>query len=170
MNDVEQLIRLFEAAHSDGAWKLDVLLDLESLRDARLVPFFLRVLGDTNESTAVRVAVLRALRNRHLTDDERARLAALLCELTSDAPANAPDLRSQSALALAAFTNVDGVVGHLGELSADDAQSFDVRYAAFTSLQEAGPTAESIAWLRRLSDDETLGRSARGVLVAWRMD
>jgi hypothetical protein len=169
MNEVERLITSFEAARSDDAWKLDVLLDLEPLRDVRIVQFLLRVLADTSESIAVRVAVLRALRNRHLTGDERVRLAALLCELTSDTPANTLDLRSQSALALAEFTNVDRVVVHLGELAADDAATFDVRYAAFTSLQEAGPTPESIAWLRRLSDDDTLGRSARRILVVWRV-
>jgi hypothetical protein len=49
-------------------------------------------------------------------------------------------------------------------------ESLDLRYAAFTSLERAGPTPESIALLRQISRDETLGSSASSVLLAWHID
>ena len=46
-------------------------------------------------------------------------------------------------------------------------ESIDLRYAAFTSLERAGPTPECVALLRQLSNNETLGPSSRSVLSAW---
>src|SRR5258708_7154301 len=46
-------------------------------------------------------------------------------------------------------------------------RALDLRYSAFTSLQRAGPTSESVSLLRQLTEDETLGRSARSLLSTW---
>jgi hypothetical protein len=61
-------------------------------------------------------------------------------------------------LALAEFTEIDGVPATLSGLALDPCETIDVRYFAFTSLQRAGPTTESVALLRKLSADEVLGR------------
>jgi hypothetical protein len=74
------------------------------------------------------------------------------------------ELRLHAALALAEFTDIDGVLATLGELAVDRNESIDLRYFAFTSLRRAGPTTEYLALLRQLSTDESLGRSARSVL------
>ena len=49
-------------------------------------------------------------------------------------------------------------------------ESIDLRYAAFTSLERAGPAPESISLMRQISGDETLGNSARSVLSAWHVE
>ena len=83
---------------------------------------------------------------------------------------SSPDLRLQAVLALAEFTNIDGVQATLGGLALDPGETIDVRYSAFTSLQRAGPTAECVAILRQLSADGMLGRSARSLLSLWRLE
>ena len=56
----------------------------------------------------------------------------------------------------------------LGSIALDKSAPLDLRYTAFTSLERAGPNDQSIAVLRTLADDETLGRTARSTLLAWR--
>ena len=95
---------------------------------------------------------------------------AVLVHLASDPVSSDPELRSQVALALGDCIDSDGAVEVLGVLALGVGESFDVRYSAFTSLERAGPTPECVAVLQRLLTDETLGRSARGMLAWWRVD
>jgi hypothetical protein len=76
----------------------------------------------------------------------------------------------EAALALGAFTQIDGVLSTLSSIAVAPKESIDLRYAAFTSLERAGPTPESIALMRQISSDETLGNSARSVLSAWHVE
>src|SRR6185436_9983731 len=76
-------------------------------------------------------------------------------------------LRSQAALTLAEFTDVEGVTRMLGAVAPNDSEPLDLRYSAFTSLERAGPQPECLDTLRQLSLDETLGRSARRLLSTW---
>ena len=64
-DDVEQLIQAFNARGpmSSPAVKLNVLMDLERLPDARVVSFLLHVLGNSAEHSEVRMHVLKRLRN-----------------------------------------------------------------------------------------------------------
>jgi hypothetical protein len=78
-------------------------------------------------------------------------------------------LRLQAALVLGEFTDIPGTLAALGTTALAE-EPVDLRYAAFTSLERAGPAAECVALLRQLSGDETLGRSARSVLSAWRVE
>ena len=80
------------------------------------------------------------------------------------------DLRLQAAIALGDFTEIVGVLSRLNAVCLAQDESIDLRYAAFTSLERAGPTTECIALLRQMSSDETLGRSARSVLLAWHIE
>ena len=83
---------------------------------------------------------------------------------------SSPDLRLQSALALAEFTAIEGVLQMLGSVALDVQEAMDLRYSAFTSLERAGPADESVAILRRLVVDDTLGRSARSLLSTWKLE
>jgi hypothetical protein len=76
----------------------------------------------------------------------------------------------QAALALAVFTDIDGVATALGGIALDSDEPIDLRYSAFTSLQRAEPTPECIALFRQLWTDEPLGPSARSVLSSWRVE
>ena len=80
------------------------------------------------------------------------------------------DLRLQAAIALGDFTEIVGVLSRLNSVCLAQGESIDIRYAAFTSLERAGPTTECNALLRQMSSDETLGRSARSVLSAWHIE
>ena len=170
MDDVvERLIQAFQSQSGQAAvaWKRDVLLDLGELRDSRIVPSFLDVLADAGESIEVRLDVLNRVRGGSLSPDERPHVAQVILQmLTAQAD---PRLRLQAALALGDFTDVPGVLCPLGDLALKETESFDLRYAAFASIEHAGPTPEGLALLRRLSADELLGRSAASMLQAWQV-
>jgi hypothetical protein len=154
-------------ATSSVASKLEALIDIEQITDQRIVPFLLEVLADQREPAEVRIYVLKRLRNGGLRAEYRAPVAEAILLVVSDR--SSADLRLQAVLALAEFTTIAGVVSTLGELALNRNESIDVRYSAFTSLQRAGATPESIDVLRQLSEDDTLGRSARGLLVSWQL-
>ena len=138
MDDVERLIEAFRARSTRSVLsKLDALLDLEQLDDPRIVPFLLHVLADQREPTEVRIHVLKRLRNGRLQPGDRQSVAEAVLMVLSDR--SSPDLRLQAVLALAEFTNIDGVPATLGGLALDPGETIDVRYSAFTSLQRAGP-------------------------------
>jgi hypothetical protein len=165
MDEVERLIQAFSKGGGmcSTALKLDLLMDLERLRDRRVVSFLLQVLRETAESSEVRMHVLRRLRNGPLTVEERSSAAHAMGELMLDG--SSIDLQLQAALALGAFADIPGVPTVLGSLALDPAELLDLRYSAFTSLERAGPTPECINLLRQLSEDELLGRSAQSALV-----
>ena len=168
MDEVEQLIGTFRARATSGpASKLDVLMDLERLRDPRIVPFLVQVLSDRDEAAEVRIHVVKRLRNGRLASEERGAVALAIVAVLG--PGSSPDLRLQSALALAEFTDIDGVVRILGSLALDVREPIDLRYSAFTSLERAGPAVKCVEFLRQLSVDETLGRSARSLLSTWQL-
>jgi hypothetical protein len=169
MDEVEQLIKAYESrAAPSVVSKLGVLIDLEGLRDPRIVPFLLRVVADRRESTEVRIHVLKRLRNGRLLSEQRPLVAEVILQVVSDR--SNPDLRLQASLALAEFTDIAGVPTRLGRLVLDPDEPIDLRYSAFTSLQRAGPTPECVTLLRELTTDEMLGRSARSLLFLWRLE
>jgi hypothetical protein len=157
-------------ASSSPVPKLDVLMDIERMQDDRVVPFLLAILGDCDESEEVRIHVLKRLRIGAGLDPIGHRRAVASAIGKVMAEAGAADLRLEAALALGAFIEIDGVLSRLIALSLAKDESIDLRYAAFTSLERAGPTPECVAVLRQLSTDEILGRSARSVLSAWHIE
>ena len=168
MDELDRLVGTFRArATCPAAAKLDVLMDVERLDDRRVVPFLLGVLSDRRESAEVRVHLLRWLRNGGISAVTRPLVAAAMVQIASDDAS--PEVRLEAALALGEFADLAGVAAALGGLALDAALPIDLRYSAFTSLERAGPTAECVALLGRLSSDETLGRSAQSVLSAWRV-
>jgi hypothetical protein len=168
MDDVERLIEAFRARSTRSVLsKLDALLDLEQLDDPRIVPFLLHVLADQREPTEVRIHVLKRLRNGSLSSENRSLVAEAILQVVSDR--SSPDLRLQASLALAEFTDIEGVPTRLGRLALDVDELIDLRYSAFTSLERAGPTPECVTQLRELTTDGMLGRSARSLLSLWRL-
>lgn len=169
MDEVSRLIEAFEArATSSVRSKTDVLLDLERLRDPRVVPFLVDVLADQREVTPVRIHVLKRLRNGNLPAVYRPTVVEVILRIVSDG--SSPDLRMQAVLALAEFTDLPGVPTVLGRVALDPNEPIDLRFSAFTSLQRAGATSECILVLRQLLTDEAFGRSARRVLSLWRLE
>jgi hypothetical protein len=172
MDELDRLVDAYRvrASSSSVRSRLDVLMDLERIRDRRVVPFLLTVLGDRKEADEVRVYLLKELRDGDglLVPADRLPVAQAIGAVLADR-SNA-DLRLQAALALGGFTQIEGVLSMLSAVSLTEDESIDLRYAAFTSLERAGPTPECIALLRHISSDETLGSSARGVLSAWHIE
>jgi len=169
MDEIAQLMKAYESrAAASVESKLGVLIDLEALRDPRIVPFLLRVLADRREPTEVRIHVLKRLRNGRLSPENRPLVAAAILQVVSDR--SSPDLRLQASLALGEFTDIEGVPTRLGGLALDSEEPIDLRYSAFTALQRAGSTPECVALLRELTRDGTLGRSARSLLSLWRLE
>jgi hypothetical protein len=52
----------------------------------------------------------------------------------------------------------------LGGVALAQDESIDLRYAAFTSLEPAGPTSEAVTVMRVIARDATLGNSDRSVM------
>jgi HEAT repeat protein len=149
------------------ASKLDALLNLERLCDARIVRFMLQVMVDRREPTEVRIHVLGRLRDGRSIPGSRLSVAEALRQIAADR--SSPNLRLQAALSLAEFADIDGVAT-LGGLALDPDELIDLRYCAFTSLQRAGATTECVALLRLLSTDEALSGCARSLLTLWRLE
>ncbi len=168
-DDVERLIHGYTVrkASASSAWKLGVVMDLERLRDDRVMAFLLAVLEDPREPADVRIHVLKRIRNGGLAPDDRAHAAEGLMRLSMHD--SSPEVRMHAVVALGDFADVAEVVGVLGRIALDQAEALDLRYRAYTSVEQCGPIPESIAILRRLLDDETLGRTARSALLAWRV-
>ncbi|MBV9168562.1 MAG: hypothetical protein JOZ81_00575 [Chloroflexi bacterium] len=134
------------------------------------MPFLLEVLSDPGEVGEVRIHVMRELRNGNglVLSTERSVVAhAISVVLTDEA---AEQLRLEAAVALGEFIQIEGVLSTLGVVALAQDESIDLRYAAFTSLERAGPTSESISILHTIASDETFGNSARGVLSAWHVE
>jgi len=173
MDELERLVNVYRSRGASSVRsKLDVLIDLERVRDSRVVPFLLQVLMDPDESEDVRTHVVKQLRNGSgvLVPADRPAVAKAIGDVLADT--STKDLRLQAALALALgdFTQIDGVLSSLSAVSLAADESIDLRYAAFTSIERAGPTPECIAALRLIARDETLGDAARSVLSAWHVD
>src|SRR6266852_3385174 len=169
MDDVERVIVAFKTRPTWSVMsKLDALMDLERVDDPRIVTFLVEVLVDQGEPTEVRINVLKQLRNGRLQPLQRQSVAEAVLQVVSDR--SSPDLQLQAVLALAEFTDIEGVTATLGELTLDPDETINVRYSAFTSLQRAGATTECVTILRQLSADELLGRSARSVLLSWQLE
>src|SRR5215213_7557429 len=140
-------------------------MDLAQCVGPRVVEFLAAVVTDAEEPTDVRLDALRRLREASQQPDERARMAdASLLVLPRQSTSQ---LRLLAALVLGDVADVRGVLEALGALARDADEPIELRYNAFTSLQQAGPTRECRALLQALSDDETLGPSARAVIRAW---
>ena len=175
MDDVARLIQAFgsRGKHDHVAWKLDMLLDLGRIDEARVPPFLAAVATDPEEPTAVRLDALGRLREAALGSGKLAvcALAADACLTVLVPSANVPPaddrLRLHAALVLGDFIELPGVLAALGALAQAARESIELRYNAFTSLQRAGPSSECLAVLRALTADETLGQSATALLASW---
>jgi hypothetical protein len=168
MDELQRLVNLYGMrADSSANSKLDVLIDLERVRDPRVVPFLVQVLADPRETANVRIHVVKQLRNASgiVGPAERPAVAGALVDLLADT--SSEEVRLQAVLALADFTHVAGVLPPLTAVALAQHESIDLRYAAFTSIERAGATPEVIASLREISRDGTMGNAARTVLSAW---
>jgi hypothetical protein len=152
------------------AAKLDALIDNERLSDPRVVPFLLDVLTETREPAEVRLHALKRVRDGSLINliGFREPVARAMLRVLQDQ--RYPQLRLHAALALAEFTEVDGVPTALGAPALDPDVPLDLRYSAFTSLDRASPAPECVALIRQLLSDDALGVSARSLLSLWRVE
>ena len=167
MDEVEQLMHAFYSFQgpSATAWKLDTVLGLSALHDSRVFAFLVRLLSDNRESPDVRLDVLTRLRALDLNPVERALVASTMVDvLGRDVDAR---LRLNAALALGDFIEAEHVVDRLGTVVLSERESFDLRYAAFSSLERAGPIAAVVAVFEQLTSDDLLGPSAVSMLQTW---
>jgi hypothetical protein len=167
VNEFARLVGLYRTRvlASTGS-KVEVLMDIEQLGDMRVVPFLLQVLADPCELRQVRMHALKWLRDGHFPPGDRPRVAEAIRQVVSDG--SAESLRLQAVMALAEFADVDGVQATLGQVALDAGEAIELRYCAFTSLERAGLTSESVALLQMLSADGVLGSCARHALSLWR--
>jgi hypothetical protein len=163
MDHVEQALAEFNARrNSSASSKIDALLDIEQLSDARVMPFLLQVAINSPELTEVRAHVIKGLCNRHPAIDERASVARAIGSILDDGWS--ADLRAQSVTTLAEFTDIEGVTRMLGTVAHDGSNPLDLRYSACMSLERAGPRPECVDIVHQLAVDETFGRSVRRLL------
>jgi hypothetical protein len=168
LSEAARLIEAFREKPTPSVLaKRDLLLRIAQVEDPHIVPFLLAVVGDQNEPNEVRIDALRWLSDGPRLAAYRRPVADAIIRLLSDG--TGLELRLQATLALAEVTDEEGVLTTLGRLVLNSAETIDVRYAAFTSLERGGPTPECIALLRLLARDETFGHSAQSLLVRWHL-
>lgn len=168
LGEAARLIEAFRTRPTPSVLaKLDMLLQLGQLDDPHIVPFLLAVVEDPAERNEVRIDALKRLGDGPRLAPDRRAVAEAITQLVHDGAGL--DLRLQATLALAELTDVDGVLATLGVLALDPAETIDVRYAAFTSLERNGPTPEGVALLRQLTVDETFGHAATSLLLRWKL-
>src|SRR5579859_4321144 len=131
-DDVERLIHGYAVrkASASSAWKLGVIMDLERLRDDRVLAFFLAVLEDHRESTDVRIHVLNRIRHGGLVADDRARAAEAIMRVSMQD--STPEMRMRAVVALGDFADVAEVVSVLARIALDQVEALDLRYGAYT--------------------------------------
>jgi hypothetical protein len=171
MPELERRIESYRASpRASTRAKLNALVNIARLRGPGVLPFLLDLLRDQREAEEVRIQVLRLLRNGdgHVVSTDRSRVAMAIGEVLTDTSVS--ELRVQAAIALGEFVDIAGVISTLSGVCRVLDESIDIRYAAFTSLERAGPTPECIVLLHLLKDDDTLGRSALNVLSAWHIE
>jgi hypothetical protein len=98
--------------------------------------------------------------------DDRTAVAGAIGDAMAESSAD--ELRVQAALALGDFTHIDGVLSRLSAVALAQNESIDLRYAAFTSIERAGPTPECVrtglrAILQAESDLEVVGEADTGM-------
>jgi hypothetical protein len=168
LDKAARLIEAFRARPTPSVLaKLDMLLQLGQLDDPHIVPFLVAVVADPAEPNEVRIDALKRLSDGPRLAPYRRPVAEAIMRLLRESASLG--LRLQATLALAELAAVDGVLTTLGGLVLDPAETIDVRYAAFTSLERGGPTPESIALLCQLTADETFGHAARSLLARWKL-
>jgi hypothetical protein len=168
MDELQRLVDVYRTRSSASVnSRLDVLMDLERIRDPRVVPFLLEVLMDRAESEAVRIHVVKQLRSGSglLVPADQPAVANALAEVLTDTSFG--ELRLEAALALSDFAQIDGVLSTLTAVALTRDESIDLRYAAFTSIEQTGPTPACVAILGQIAGDDELGEAARSVLSAW---
>ena len=171
MDEFDPLVNAYRTrASSSVASRLSVLMDLVRSGDARVVPFLLNVLADPHETEKVRIYALKQLKNAYGLVAPADRPAAANAARHALVESSHAELRIQAALTLGDFTDMGGVLAGLSAVCLAEYESIDLRYTAFTSLEQAGPTPECIALLRQITADETLGLLAQGVLSAWHIE
>jgi hypothetical protein len=167
VDELDRLLELYRTRPSAPAlWKLDVLMDLEPLRDARILRFLLQVLLDSREPSKVRIAVVWHLRVSVRACGSRNCVAEAFVRLLEDRAS--PELRLAAALALSDFVDVGNLCSVLGPLARDTAEPLDFRYCVFSSVERAGPSDEAVVLMRHLSTDPVLGSAAHAVLSRWK--
>lgn len=168
LSEAARLIEAFRARPTlSVVAKLDMLLQLGQLDDPVIVPFLVVVVTDPAEPNEVRIGALKRLGDRPRLALDRRPVAEAIMRLLGESASL--DLRLQATLALAELTDVEGVLTTLGDIALNPAETIDVRYAAFTSLEWGGPRPECVALLRQLTADETFGHSARSLLSRWKL-
>jgi len=171
MDELERLVSEYRTrAHSSVKSRLDVLVKIEHTGDSRIVPFLLELLEDRSESDAVRLFLVKQLRKRNgfIVHADRGLVARAVGDVLVG-HAN-EEFRLQAALTLGEFTEIDGVLSRLAVVSLAGHESIDVRYAAFTSIERAGPASECVALMREIARDDALGAAARTALSAWHVE
>jgi hypothetical protein len=168
LDKAARLIQAFRARPTPSVLaKRDILLQLGRLDHPGIVPFLLDVVADPAEPNKVRIDALKRLVDRPRLASYHQPVAEAIMQVLRESASL--DLRLQVTLALAELTQVDGVLATLGGLALDPAETIDVRYTAFTSLERGGPTPECVALLRQLTADETFGHAARSLLARWKL-
>lgn len=166
MDEVARLIQTFKARRQASALsKLDLLLDLERMSDPRIVPFLADVLLDVGERVEVRTRAIRQLRLTCRTGRERI-FGARALEQVLDEPLSW-EVRLPAVVALADFTDVDGIPTCLGRVALNSSDAPDTRYSALMALERVGSKPEVTTLVQQLLGDELLGQLAQSLLNRW---
>jgi hypothetical protein len=174
MDEVGRLIEQFRSEKTrdlgDSSKKVGIINRLEEILeetgDERVLPFFLEVLADAREYDLARIEVLEILklkdRGDMMTDQEIGRLIKNILVADQD-----DDVRSYAAMAASKYVDVEGILEELEKIIFDEDEDINIRWNAFASIEEMGPTEESKRIMEKALRVEEFKAYAQRVLDRW---
>ncbi|HEV2765512.1 MAG TPA: hypothetical protein VGV38_21190 [Pyrinomonadaceae bacterium] len=167
MDEVGSLIERFEA--ETASRKVSVLRELEERAgDERVWPFLMKVAADEAEYDLARIEALKIMGLKEGEDEEVDRqIGQVIQRILAADPDD--DVRNYAATAASRYVEVGGVLEELEKIVLDPDEDVDIRWSAFASVEEMGPTNQSKKIMNKALRDEVFKDYTERVLKTWQV-
>ena len=173
MNSFEELIAKYEAVLPDSKneqfGKVRVIEILEDVKDARVLPFFLKVLVDENDYDLARVEIAKILHIRKAKNEKEKQGIAesLMLVLKNSETDDNYLVRQYAAIAIENYSDVEGVFEFASRIILNFDEDINVRYNVLDVFERDGSTERTLKILRELLKDEEFQKTASRILKEW---
>ena len=173
MNNFEELIAKYEAVLPDSKkeefGKVRVIEMLEYFEDARVLPFFLKVLVDETDYDLARVEITKILRIRKPKNQKEKQDIAqsLMLVLKNSETDDNYLVRQYAAMAIDKYSDIEGVFECAAEIILNTDEDINVRYNVLDVFERDGSTERTLKIFKELLKDEEFQKTANRILKEW---